>query len=74
MTHSTSNWENPGRSECAIKETTANNGKMPVKGSTAFQVQLQKFTTEITVEFWGPKLRSRLVYWALSCYISLTVL
>ena len=28
-----------------------NNGKMPVKGSTAIQVQLQKFTPEITVDF-----------------------
>ena len=29
----------------------ANNGKMPVKGSTDVQVRLQKFTLEITIEF-----------------------
>ena len=29
----------------------ANNGRKPVKGSTAIQVQLQKFIPEITVEF-----------------------
>ena len=29
----------------------ANNGKLPVKGSTDIQVQLQKFTSEIAVEF-----------------------
>ena len=35
-THYISNWENRARSECAIKKIiAANNGKMPVKGSTA---------------------------------------
>ena len=29
----------------------SNNGNMPVKGSSAIQVQLQKFTSEISVEF-----------------------
>ena len=36
---------------CNKNIIAANNGKMPVKGSTAIQVQLQKFTPEITVEF-----------------------
>ena len=52
MTHSTSNWENRARSVCAIKNIiAANNGKMSVTGSTAIQIQLQKFKPEITVEF-----------------------
>ena len=36
---------------CNKNITAANNGKMPVKGSTAIQVQLQKFSPEITAEF-----------------------
>ena len=36
---------------CNKNIIAANNGKMPVKGSTAIQVQLQKITPEITVEF-----------------------
>ena len=36
---------------CSKNMIAANNGKRPVKGSTTIQVQLQKFTLEITVEF-----------------------
>ena len=36
---------------CNKNIIAANNGKTPVNGSTAVQVQLQKFTPEITVEF-----------------------
>ena len=36
---------------CKKNIIAANNAKMPVKGSTAIHVQLQKFTPEITIEF-----------------------
>ena len=36
---------------CNKNLIAANNGKMPVKESTGIQVQLQKFTSEILVEF-----------------------
>ena len=36
---------------CSKNIKAAKYGKMPVKGSTAIQVRLQKFTPEITVEF-----------------------
>ena len=36
---------------CNKNIITANNGKMPIMGSADFQVQLQKFTCEITVKF-----------------------
>ena len=36
---------------CNKNIIAANNGKMPVKVSTAIQVQLQKFTSELTVKF-----------------------
>ena len=36
---------------CNKNIIAANNGKMPIMGSTDTQVQLQKFTCEITVKF-----------------------
>ena len=36
---------------CNKNIIAANNGKMPIMGSTDIQVQLQKFTCEITVKF-----------------------
>ena len=36
---------------CNKNIIAANNGKMPIMGSTDIQIQLQKFTCEITVKF-----------------------
>ena len=36
---------------CNKNIIAANNGKIPIMGSTDIQVQLQKFTCEITVKF-----------------------
>ena len=40
----------PSQRVCNKNIIADNNGKMPVKGSTAIQVQLQKFTSETTVD------------------------
>ena len=47
--------ENRARAECK-NIIAANNGKIPVKGSTAIKIELQKFTSEITIEFLATKI------------------
>ena len=51
----------------------ANNGKMPVKGSTAIQFRLQKLTSEKTVEFLVTKNEIMPCLSGMNSYINLTV-